>query len=178
MTTANSTSPSAADLSTWVLDPTASTAAFSHKTMWGLATVHGTFRELAGSGEVLADGSGRGRLEIAAASLDSRNRQRDTHLRSADFFNAAEQPVIVVDIVRVTPLDSDSAQVSGTLTVAGRTRPLVVAAKVTESTDQAVTLAAEADIDRADFGMTWNRAGLLKGTAHLSVVTRFVRASS
>jgi polyisoprenoid-binding protein YceI len=184
MTTANRNETSPADRpvaapggpSSWVLDPAGTTAEFSNKSMWGLVTVRGTFSQVAGSGETLADGSGRGRLEIGAASLDTKNRKRDDHLRSADFFSAAEHPLIVVDITRANPVNSGSAEASGTLTIAGTVRPLAVTAKVTEATDRAVTLAAEADVDRADFGMTWNRASMLTGKAHVSVVARFVKA--
>lgn len=178
MTTADSTNPVPAGPSSWVLDPAASTATFSHKTYWGLSTVRGTFGELAGSGEILADGSGRGRLEIAAASLGTKNGQRDRHLRSADFFNVAEHPKLIIDVTSATAQDSDSLQITGTLTAAGTTRPLSATGKVNEATAQAVTLTAEADIDRADFGMTWNRLGMLTPPAHVAVLARFVPAAS
>lgn len=184
MTTANSNNPVGLDAAPlggpakWQLDPAATTVAFSNKTMWGLVTVRGTFSQVAGSGEILADGSGRGRLEIGAASVDTKNRKRDEHLRSADFFNAADHPQIIVDIARATLAGSGSAEVTGTLTVAGTTKPLSVTATVIDATDQAITLSAETDIDRADFGMTWNQAGMLKGAAHISVLARFVKSAA
>jgi polyisoprenoid-binding protein YceI len=64
---------------------------------------------------------------------------------------------------------------TGTLTVAGQTRPLSLTATISETTEQAITLRAEADIDRADFGMGWNRIGMISGPAHVSVVARYVR---
>ena len=57
--------------------------------MWGLVTVRGGFGELAGSAEIVPGGAARGRLEIGAASLNTKNAKRDRHLASADFFNAA-----------------------------------------------------------------------------------------
>ena len=176
--TANSAYPGLTGPSSWVLDTAASTATFSHKTYWGLATVRGTFRDVAGSGEILADGSGRGRLEIAAASLDTKNGQRDKHLRSADFFNVDEHPQIVIDIASATMQDSGSVQLTGSLTAAGQTRPLTATARISDTTAQAVTLTAEADIDRAEFGMTWNQLGMLRPPAHVTVVARFVPAAS
>jgi polyisoprenoid-binding protein YceI len=161
----------------WQLDPAASSVTFSHKAMWGLQTVRGTFSRIGGSGEILADGSGRGRLEIEAATLNTKNKQRDEHLRSADFFNAPEHPQVVIDITTASPAGSDSAQASGTLAAAGTTKPFAVTARITEATEQAITLAAEADFDRADFGMTWNMGGTIRGKAHVSVVARFVPAS-
>src|SRR5689334_21498405 len=68
------------------LDAAGSAVSISHKTFWGLSTVRGSFTKLAGSAEILADGSARGRFEIDAASIDTKNAQRDKHLRSADFF--------------------------------------------------------------------------------------------
>ncbi len=179
MTTANSNQAgetAATDESPagWQLDPSGSSVTIKHKTIWGLMTVRGSFGEVSGSGEILPDGSGRGRLEIGATSLETKNRKRDEHLRSADFFNASEHPLIVVDLSRIVR-QGDSATAEGTLTVAGRTRPLALTARVTESSDGAIALAADTEINRADFGMNWNQLGMIKGNAQVSVVARFVR---
>ncbi len=137
--------------------------------------MRGSFTKVSGSAEILADGSGRGRLEIDAASLDTKNGKRDEHLRSKDFFNAAEHAQIIVDLTEAALHGSDSIKASGTLTVAGQTRPLSLTAQVSEVTAEAVTLTAETEINRADFGMSWNQLGMLKGNAHVSVTARFVR---
>ena len=150
----------------------------SHKTIWGLATVRGQFTDLSGSAEILADGSAHGRIEIGAASLDTKHAKRDKHLRSGDFFNVTVHPKIVVDITKAASRDSDSVQADGTLTVAGQTRPLSVTAKITETADDAITLTADGQFDRADFGMTWNRLGMIKGAAQVSVVARFVKPTA
>jgi polyisoprenoid-binding protein YceI len=160
------------------LDPAASAVSIAHKHFWGLGTVRGSFTKLSGSGELLPDGSGRGRLEIDAASIDTKNAKRDEHLRSKDFFNASEHAQIVVDLARAARQGADGVATTGTLTVAGQTRPLTVTARVTEATGQAITLAADAEIDRADFGMSWNRLGVIKGKAHVSVVARFVKSAA
>ena len=57
-------------------------------------------------------------------------------------------------------------------------RPLALTAQITEASDESVTLTAEAEIDRADFGMTWNQLGMLKPPAHISVVARFVKQTA
>jgi polyisoprenoid-binding protein YceI len=159
------------------LDPAGSAVSISHKAMWGLARVRGSFSKLSGSAEILADGSARGRFEVDAASINTKNGQRDKHLKSADFFNAAEHPLIVVDLTHAAAQGSDRVATSGTLTVAGRTRPLSLTATITEATEQTITLRAEADIDRADFGMNWNQLGMISGPAHVSVVARYVRTA-
>jgi polyisoprenoid-binding protein YceI len=159
----------------WQLDPAGSSAAIRHKTIWGLVTVRGSFTGIRGTGQIHADGSASGRIEIDAASIDTKNAKRDTHLRSADFFHADAHPQIVAEIGPVTRLDDEHAAVAGTLTVNGITRPVHLTAKLTEATDQAVTLQAETEIDRADFGMTWNQLGMVKGNAAVSVIARFTR---
>jgi polyisoprenoid-binding protein YceI len=186
MSTANESSPGAAGggaaglraaarPSTWVLDASRSSAAFRHKTMWGLATVRGTLAELTGTAEILADGSARGRLEIAAASLNTKNAKRDEHLRSADFFNAAQHRHIVAELRRAVLREGETVGIEGELTVAGSTRPLNFAARVTEASEGAVTLLAELKIGRSDFNMTWNRMGMITCPATVVIVARFTR---
>jgi polyisoprenoid-binding protein YceI len=162
---------------TWSLDAAQSSVALRHKTMWGLTTVRGSFSDLAGSAEILPDGSARGRLDIGAESLDTKNAKRDKHLQSADFFNAAAHPRIVVELRSATRAGR-TVTASGDLTVAGVTRPLDVTATITDVAEGAVTLRAEVEVDRADFGLTWNQIGMLKGRASLSVVARFTRSGT
>jgi polyisoprenoid-binding protein YceI len=170
--------PRAGAATSWQLDPSGSTVTISHKTIWGLVTVRGEFTDLSGSAEILPDGSAHGRLEIGAESLSTKHGKRDEHLRSADFFNVAEHPQIVVDVTEATRRDGDSVAANGTMSVAGQTKPLTLTATVTEATDEAITLKADTQIDRADFGMSWNQLGMIKGTAQVSVVARFVRPAT
>ncbi len=160
---------------TWRLDPSGSSASISHKTIWGLVMVRGSFEKLGGSGEIAADGSAHGRLELDAASINTKNSKRDVHLRSDDFFNAEKHPQIVAELTKATRDGEDGVAAEGTLTVAGVTRPLAVAAKITEATADAVTLRADIEVNREDFGMSWNQLGMIKGNAQVSVVARFVR---
>ena len=159
----------------WQLDPARSSVTFRHKTIWGLATVRGTFSELSGTGTIAADGSASGRLVIAAASIDTKQGARDKHLRSADFFNAEAHPVIVVDITAASRAGTASANVTGTLTAAGITRPLQLTAAIAQVSDQDLTLTASGEFDRAAFGMTWGKLGMIRGLASVDVVARFTR---
>jgi polyisoprenoid-binding protein YceI len=172
------TVPGLAGPASYQLDPSTSTVTFSHRTMWGLATVRGRFTQVNGTAQIRADGSAHGRLEVAASSVDTRNRKRDSHLRSADFFHAAAHPTITVDLTQAAATDGGIVTASGTLTVAGRTRPLLLTATVTETSADSITLTADTAIDRADFGMTWNQLGMLTGTAQVHVEARFVRTTA
>jgi polyisoprenoid-binding protein YceI len=161
----------------WVLDPSGSEVRFQHKSVWGMVNVKGHFTDISGSGEVAPDGTASGRVVIAAASLDSGHTQRDKHLRSADFFDVIAFPELVVDARSVTASAPDTATVDGTLTVKDVTRPLTFTAHATEVTANAVTLTAEVTVDRADYQMNWNKAGMLKGLATINLTVRF-RAGS
>ncbi|MFG2946029.1 YceI family protein [Streptomyces adustus] len=163
----------------WQLDPSASAVELRHRTMWGLVTVKGVFGAVAGQGEVAADGTATGTLTLDVASLDTKNAKRDTHLRSADLFDADNHPEITFVARHVERGgDGDGAvEVSGQLTVRGISRPLSFPARVTAADAEALTLAAEFTVDRAEFGMGWNQLGMIRGLTTVTTTLRFTRAS-
>jgi polyisoprenoid-binding protein YceI len=159
----------------WVLDPARSSAKFRYSAYWGLAPVRGKFTKMTGSGEVLADGTARGRLQIVAESLDTQFTKRDEHLRSRDFFNPAKYPTILAELTKLALREDGKVAVEGKLTVAGVTQPLSFEATVTESARDAVTLRAQLAVDRRDFGMKWNQLGMVSRVGKVTMVTRFTR---
>jgi polyisoprenoid-binding protein YceI len=161
----------------WVLVPERSRFAFRHKSLWGLVNVRGTFTEFSGQGEVEADGAIRGTLTVAAATLSTKNARRDEHLRSDDFFKVAAHPDITY-VVHGGEIDADSRlSVSGDITVAGVTRPLVMTAHIDDISASSAMLSAEVTFDRAAFDMRWNRLGMITGPAHVEVAAAFIRQS-
>jgi polyisoprenoid-binding protein YceI len=162
----------------WQLDQAASTVAVQHKTMWGMVTVKGSFTTFSGQGEVLPDGSTRGTVTLDAASLDTKNAARDKHLRSADFFDADRNPTITFAIRNTVLGADDSVQIAGQLTVRGITRPQSVTATVTDSSPEALTLAAEFIVDRSQYEMSWNRLGMIRGLTTVTSTLRFTRVPS
>ena len=76
----------------WTLDESRSTIGLRSKSMWGLVPVKGVFRQVAGDRGTPADGQVSGTVIVAAASIDTKNKRRDTHLRSADFFDSETHP--------------------------------------------------------------------------------------
>ncbi|MFD3613999.1 YceI family protein [Streptomyces sp. NPDC058676] len=162
---------------TWQLDRTASTVALRHKTMWGLVTVKGTFSGVTGRGEVRPDGSAVGTVTLDAASLDTKNAKRDTHLRSADFFDVDNHPEITL-AVRSAELRADkTVQVVAQLTARGVSRPLTLTANLVEADADALTLAAEFTVDRDQFGMGWNQMGMIRGVTTITTTLRFSRTA-
>src|SRR5215469_11336616 len=141
----------------WVLDPGKSSIRLKTKIM-GLVPVTGVFRDVSGNGTVSADGEASGTLTVAAASIDTQNTRRDTHLGSASFFDSGNNPDIAFTATSIQP-SSRGAAVTGTLTVRGRTRPVSFAAAASVHGGEA-WLDAEVHINRADFGLTWNLMGM------------------
>jgi polyisoprenoid-binding protein YceI len=78
----------------WTLDPSRSTAEFCVVQLWRLSAVKGLFDRLAGRLEIDHDGGGQAELRIDAASLETGNRRRDKHLRSASYFDAEHRPEV------------------------------------------------------------------------------------
>ena len=142
----------------WTLDPARSQVHLNTRHTWGLRPLQGVFRQVTGNGTVSPEGKVTGTLTVAAASIDTKNRIRDKHLRSADFFDVATHPDFTFAVDAVTPADG-GVRVTGRLTVRGRTRPVSFDAKVSTVGDE-VWLDGEVPVNRADFGLTWNRMGI------------------
>lgn len=161
----------------WELDPSASEIRIEHKTLWGLATVRGQFRTFTGSGSVSADGAAAGAVTIDAASIDTKNKKRDEHLRSKAFFDVQQFPSIVVE-VSLAAIRDDAAQVRSSLVVKGIREPLTFTGRFEEATADALTLTGTFTADRERFGMSWNQAGMIKGLTTVSFRIVFHRAGS
>jgi polyisoprenoid-binding protein YceI len=160
----------------WVLDPAGSAAEFRVKHFWGAITVRGTLGPMAGGAAVSPDGAVTGRISFDARSLDTGHKQRDKHLRSADFFRTDEHPQAVLTVTSARPAGADRLECQGTLEAAGHARPVTFTAHIQEATEQAVVLTAELRVDRAEFGMTWSPLRMASMTALGTVQARFTRA--
>ena len=157
----------------WVLDPRKSSIWLKSKVM-GVVPVNGVFREVSGNGTVFPDGKVSGSLTVGAASIDTKNTRRDTHLRSGDFFDSANHPEITFTADGIRP-SGQGAAVTGALTVRGRTRPLSFDAAVSGQGDGELWLDAEARINRADFGLTWNLMGMASMHNTITIHATFTR---
>lgn len=144
---------------TWTLDTSKSTVGLRSKSMWGLVPVKGVFRTVSGTGAVAPGGAVTGTITVAAATVDTKNKKRDEHLRSADFFDSANHPDITVAVNGVTP-SGDGVTVTGTLSVRDQARPLSFPATVSAPEAGQLWLDAEIQVDRSDFGLTWNQMGM------------------
>lgn len=172
-----STMPAAVStgISRWEIDPAHSHVEFAVKHLM-IATVKGRFTDVRGTVSMHDSDPATATVDvtIAAASIDTREGKRDTHLRSSDFFDAARFPVITF---RSRRIQGDSLEghfrLTGDLTIHGVTREVVLdvtgegRVKDMEGNERA-GFSARTRIDRSDFGLGWNQAleagGVLVGT--------------
>ena len=102
-------------------------------------------------------------VDIAVGSLDTRDEKRDGHLRSADFFDADNHPTVHYRSTKVTPADDSRWVVEGELTVKGVTRPVGLEVTFEGGAkdpwgNSRIGFTARAEVNREDFGLTWNQA--------------------
>jgi len=102
-------------------------------------------------------------VEVKVASLDTGNGDRDGHLRSPDFLNVDQYPIITFRSTKVEAARSGTWAVSGDLTVRDVTRPITLevdldGAGASPTGDERVAFSAATDFDREDWGLTWNMA--------------------
>jgi polyisoprenoid-binding protein YceI len=160
----------------WALDPAGSRVEFYAKNFWGAMTVRGSFTSVSGAAEVGADGSVTGRLVMDAASLNTKNKKRDEHLRSADFFDVEQHPQVVLTIESGQPTGPTELACKGTLEAAGHVSPVEFTAEADQASADAIVLTANFAVDRTTFAMTWRPLGMASLTAHGTAIARFVRA--
>jgi polyisoprenoid-binding protein YceI len=159
---------------TWTLDPTTSTITTATKHFWGLITVHGTFTDASGHTTVTPDGAITGELEVDAASINTKNKKRDEHLRSDDFFNAEHHPTITFTTTDVTITGDTTAHVTGTVTAGGAQQEVIFDATITAGHHRG-TINADISIDHRALGMTWSPLGMAKPATTLSLSLAFTR---
>ncbi|MEV3902181.1 YceI family protein [Mycobacterium sp. NPDC050551] len=107
---------------TWAIDPVHSTIAFSVRHLM-VSKVRGTFDTFSGAITVAEDGTPSVTAEIAVDSINTRNEQRDAHLKSADYFDAATYPTATFTSTGVRA-DGDRYVLDGDFTLKGVTKPV------------------------------------------------------
>jgi polyisoprenoid-binding protein YceI len=150
---------------TWHLDPVHSTAEFKVRHMM-ITNVKGQFREVSGVLAIDEADITRSRVEasIDASTIDTRNADRDAHLKSADFFDVEHFPKLTFVSTRVTRTGDDELSVEGDLTIRGVARKVVFAVEGPTAAakdpwgNTRIGLSATTKINRRDFGLTWNAA--------------------
>lgn len=170
----------------YIIDPPHSTASFSIKHMM-IAKVHGGFEKLSGSFEYDVQNPANSSVEatIEVSSINTRDAQRDAHLKSADFFDVEKYPNITFKSTQIEKT-SDGLSISGDLTIHGVTKNVTLA--VEGPTDEIkdpwgnmkIGASGSTKIKRKDFGLEWNAAletgGILVGEdVNITLDVQFVK---
>lgn len=172
---------------TYLIDPAHSTVSFSIKHMM-IAKVHGSFDKV--SGKLAYDPANPTlssiEADIDAASINTRETQRDAHLKSADFFDVETYPKLTFKSTKIEISGDGELKVLGDLTIHGVTNPVVlhVEGPTAEMKDPwgnlKIGVSGTTKIKRKDFGLNWNAAleagGFLVGDeVNISVDVQFIK---
>ena len=182
-----STQTATATATTWKVDSSHSHVEFAVRHLM-IATVKGRFGEVSGTlhgdDDDLANASIE--LTIPVASIDTREAQRDAHLRSADFFEADRYPTIQFRSTRITRAGADRFTVEGDLTIRDVTKRITLTVEAGGRVrdpwgNERVAYSTSTRISRKEFGLTWNQVLEAGGVAvgdevKVSAELEFVRA--
>ena len=179
--------PSAAFAGNWTIDSAHSFDGFKIKHMM-ISDVRGSFRDVQGTAVFDANDLKQAKVnvEIAAASIDTGIKKRDDHLRSADFFDVEKYPTLTFTSKQVKNISGDNFTLVGDLTIHGVTKEveLAVTGPTAEMKDPwgNTRRAAKAttEINRKDFGLTWNSVleagGVLVGDeVQIEIEVQFIK---
>jgi len=175
-------------LTTWNVDPAHASAEFKVKHMM-IANVKGYFSKVSGILHHHETDPTKSSVEasIEAASLETREPQRDAHLKSPDFFHVEEHPTLSFKSTAIKVVGDGELKVEGDLTIRGVTRKatLAVEGPTPQQKDPwgntRMAISATTKINRKDFGLTWNAAletgGILVGDeVTITLDVEFVKA--
>lgn len=162
----------AAATESWVIDKPHSSVGFEIRHLVG--KVPGYFRDVDAMMQVDRAQPARSSIEftIKAASIDTRDAERDEHLRSPDFFEASKYPLITFKSTSITPKSKERFDVTGDLTMHGVTKRITLPVELTGPQPgprgrEIAGFDIETTLDRKDYNITWNRlldeGGLLLG---------------
>lgn len=153
---------SSAWAATYKLDPAHTSVSFKVRHL--LTWVQGTFNEFSGTFEWAPEDpeSWKADVTIQAESIDTGNADRDNHLRTADFFDTAQYPLITFRSTGVTDVTENTAKLHGVLSLHGVEKDVTLDLEILgEATDPwgntAAGFSATTEINRKDFGLTWNQ---------------------
>lgn len=147
----------------WHLDGSHSSVGFEVRHM-AISKVKGSFGDVAATitGEPGKPETFSVEATVQTTSVDTGNEKRDDHLRSADFFDAAQFPTMTFKSTGVT-MHGDKGTLTGDLTLHGVTKPVTLELEYTGLINDPwgntrMGFSAEGEIDRQDFGLTWSKA--------------------
>ena len=147
----------------WEIDPSHSEMLFKIKHL-EIATITGRFDEISGTAETEEDFENAVFSFTANVnSIDTNNKNRDTHLKSADFFDAEKYPKITFQSTKFKRIGDSTFEIIGKLTIKEITKPTILhidygGTNVDHWGNTKAGLKLKGVINRKDFGLVWNAA--------------------
>jgi len=149
---------------TWEIDATHSQVTFAIKHMM-IVTVKGHFNVFRGKLNIDEENPEKSWVEAEAdaSSIDTRDKNRDNHLRSPDFFDVQQYPTITFKSTKVEHTGDHEYKIIGDLTLHGVTKEVIFQTEYSGQVKdtyglQRAGLSAKTTIDRKDFGLSWHQA--------------------
>ena len=149
---------------TYSIDPSHSRIGFVARHAM-VTKVRGSFNEFEGTGLFDAENPENSNLQltIKATSIDTRNADRDAHLRGNDFFDMENHPELTFVSTSVEKVDDEHYRVSGDLTIKGQTNPVTVEFELSGPVqdpwgNQRIGLEGSTQVNRKDWGLNFNVA--------------------
>src|SRR3954454_6884164 len=149
---------------TYTVDPSHSRIGFVARHAM-VTKVRGAFNEFDATARIDGEDLGRSSVSVSikTGSINTRNEQRDGHLRSNDFLDIEKNPEITFVSTEVTPVGDETLRVTGDLTIEGTTKPVVIdftyeGAATDPFGNQRVGFSGSVVINRKDWGVNWNAA--------------------
>ena len=152
--------PDTIQTGTYNIDPSHSNVGFAVRHM-GIATVRGSFKKFEGTVEAADDAlTLSGTVEVA--TIDTGDENRDGHLQSPEFFDAAQFPQITFTSTGTEQAGEGQVKLTGDITIKGTTKPIELVGEIGENGEdpwgnQRVGFEVEGKIDRREFGLDWNQ---------------------
>ncbi|MGN7722477.1 YceI family protein [Chitinophaga sp. 22620] len=176
-------------MTNWKIDETHSEIGFKVKHLM-ITNVTGYFTRFSGAIQTISDDFHDATItfEAAADSIDTKNAQRDEHLRNGEFFDASQFPTISFVSKKVKKIADEQYKLLGDLTIKGQTHPIELEVTHNGTTidpwgQQKAGFALKGHLHRADYGLRWNsttEAGgiVLSDEVKLNMEIQLVKAAN
>ncbi len=169
---------------TYEIDPAHTSLEFVARHL--MTKVRGRFAYFSGVAEITGDpATSHVEVEVDVASVDTRQPQRDGHLKSADFFDVEHHPKITFKSTGIRPGEAGTWKLDGDLTVRGVTRPITLDVEflgmaVDPFGNTKAGFEATTEVNREDWGLNWNAAletggFLLAKTVRLEIEAQLIK---
>lgn len=149
---------------TWQIDSAHSHIYFTARHMM-ISKVRGQFEKFSGVVNFDEDNPAATAVEVEVdvASINTREAQRDEHLKSPDFFDAGNYPVVTFKSTKVEQIDAEAGKLHGDLTIRGVTHPVVLDVEYAGKAKSpwgtiSAGFSASTTLNRKDWGLNWNQA--------------------